>query len=106
MGKTAYITARIEPKLKAQAGRVLAKVGVSTTDAITMFMRQVVLQEGLPFEVKVPNAESRRAIKDLETGRGLTFHGSTEELFDSALRPHKKRKLRRPSDPAKRSGKP
>jgi len=47
MGKTAYITARIEPKLKAQAGRVLAKVGVSTTDAITMFMRQVVLHEGL-----------------------------------------------------------
>jgi hypothetical protein len=36
MGKTAYITARIEPKLKAQAGRVLAKVGVSTTDAITI----------------------------------------------------------------------
>jgi len=37
MGKTGYITARIEPKLKARAARVLATVGVSTTDAITMF---------------------------------------------------------------------
>jgi DNA-damage-inducible protein J len=92
MGKTAYITARIEPKLKAQAGRVLAKVGVSTTDAITMFMRQVVLHEGLPFEVRVPNAESRRAIEELESGGGEVFYGSTKDVFDSLTKPRKKRK--------------
>jgi DNA-damage-inducible protein J len=91
MGKTAYITARIEPKLKAQAGRVLAKVGVSTTDAITMFMRQVVLHDGLPFEVRVPNAESRRAIAEMEAGRCLTFHQTTQEVFDSIRKPRKKR---------------
>jgi len=66
MGKTGYITARIEPKLKARAARVLANVGVSTTDAITMFLRQVVLRNGLPFEVRVPNAERKRAIEELE----------------------------------------
>jgi DNA-damage-inducible protein J len=93
MGKTAYITARIEPKLKAQAGRVLAKVGVSTTDAITMFMRQVVLHDGLPFEVRVPNAESRKAIAELESGGGQVFHGSTKELFDSIVKPRNKREL-------------
>jgi DNA-damage-inducible protein J len=92
MGKSAYITARIEPRLKAQAGRVLAKVGVSTTDAITMFMRQVVLHEGLPFEVRVPNAESRKAIEELEAGGGEVFHGSTKELFDNLVKPRKKRK--------------
>jgi DNA-damage-inducible protein J len=84
MGKTAYITARIEPKLKAQAGRVLAKVGVSTTDAITMFMRQVVLHEGLPFEVRVPNAESRRAIEELENPvkrAKLKRYATTDEIF-------------------------
>jgi len=91
MGKTAYITARIEPKLKAQAGRVLAKVGVSTTDAITMFMRQVVLHDGLPFEVRVPNAETRKAIEELRSGRGLTFHQTTQEVFDSIRKPRKKR---------------
>ena len=63
MGKTAFITARIEPKLKAQAGRVLAKVGVSTTDAITMFMRQVVLHEGLPFEVRVPTEPASATVE-------------------------------------------
>jgi DNA-damage-inducible protein J len=84
MGKSAYITARIEPKLKAQAGRVLAKVGVSTTDAITMFMRQVVLHEGLPFEVRVPNAASRRAIAELEDPvkrAKLKRYATADELF-------------------------
>ena len=84
MGKTAYITARIEPKLKAQAGRVLAKVGVSTTDAITMFMRQVVLHEGLPFEVRVPNAESRRAIEEMDDPAKrakLKRYATTDEMF-------------------------
>jgi DNA-damage-inducible protein J len=70
MRKTGYVTARIEPKLKARAARVLANVGVSTTDAITMFFRQVVLRNGLPFEVRVPNAETKRAIEDLESGGG------------------------------------
>jgi len=67
MGKTGYITARVEPKLKAQAARVLAKVGVSTTDAITMFLTQVVLNDGLPFDVRVPNTETREAIAELES---------------------------------------
>ncbi len=84
MGKTAYITARIEPKLKAQAGRVLAKVGVSTTDAVTMFMRQIVLHEGLPFEVRVPNAESRKAIEELKDPlrrAKLKRYATTDEMF-------------------------
>jgi DNA-damage-inducible protein J len=67
MGKTGYITARVEPELKAQAARVLAKVSVSTTDAITMFLTQVVLNDGLPFDVRVPNAETREAIAELES---------------------------------------
>jgi DNA-damage-inducible protein J len=93
MGKTGYITARVVPKLKAKAGRVLAKVGVSTTDAITMFLTQVVLQDGLPFEVRVPNAETRKAIEELEVGGGESFRGSTKEVFDGVLRPRKKREV-------------
>jgi DNA-damage-inducible protein J len=77
-----------------QAQRVLAKVGISMSDAITIFMRQVVLQKDLPLEVRAPNAESRRAIAELEAGRGLTFHRTTEELFDNILEPRKKRRSR------------
>lgn len=92
MSKTGYITARVEPKLKARAGRVLAKVGVSTTDAITMFLTQVVLTDGLPFEVRTPNARTRQAIEELEAGRGETFRGGTKEVFDSVVQPRRKRK--------------
>ena len=90
MSKTGYITARVEPKLKASAGKVLNKVGVSTSDAITMFLRQVVLQGGLPFEVRLPNAETRKAIEELESGVGETHGGSTRHLLDEVLRPSKK----------------
>jgi DNA-damage-inducible protein J len=93
MSKTGYITARVEPKLKASAGRVLNKIGVSTSDAITMFLRQVVLRQGIPFDVRVPNAQTRKAIEELEAGGGETFRGSTKEAFDSVVRPRQKRRV-------------
>lgn len=65
MGKTAYITARVEPALKASAEGVLQKLGMSTTDAITVFLRQVTLHRGLPFEVRIPNAATAAAITEL-----------------------------------------
>lgn len=97
MGKTGYITARIEPKLKARAARVLATVGVTTTDAITMFLRQVVLRNGLPFEVRVPNAETRTAIEELEnagTRPKLKRYATAGEMFDDVTRRGKKRAKR------------
>jgi DNA-damage-inducible protein J len=92
MAKTGYITARVEPKLKARAGRVLARVGVSTTDAITMFLNQVVLHDGLPFDVRLPNAETREAVDELEAGGGKRFEGETTELFDHLRGNQRKRR--------------
>jgi DNA-damage-inducible protein J len=93
MSKTGYVTARIEPKLKASAGRVLRRIGVSTSDAITIFLRQVVMRQGMPFDVRVPNAQTRKAIEELEAGGGSTYHGSTKEIFDSVLKPRRKRQV-------------
>jgi len=93
MAKSGYITARVEPKLKARAGRILAKVGVSTTDAITMFLTQVVLKDGLPFDVRVPNAETRKAIAELESGGGDRFEGTTNEFFDHVRGRRQKRRV-------------
>jgi DNA-damage-inducible protein J len=98
MVKTGYITARVEPKLKARAARVLATVGVSTTDAITMFLRQVVLRNGIPFEVRVPNAETTRAIEELENSAArskLKRHATTVELFADTVPPKGNRAKRR-----------
>lgn len=54
MAKTANLYARIEPDLKEQAESVLAALGIPASNAITMFYRQIVLQRGIPFEMKLP----------------------------------------------------
>jgi len=73
MGKSETIRASVEPRLKREAEAVLKKIGLTPSEAITLFLTQVKLTKGLPFPVRVPNAETRRAIreararKDLET---------------------------------------
>ncbi len=86
--KTANINARVEKHLKAKAEKVLRGVGVRTSDAITMFLHQIVLHDGLPFEVKIPSAETRKAIAELEDPkrRGkLSTVKDTDELFRKIL---------------------
>lgn len=54
MAKSANLYARIEPELKEQAESILDALGIPASNAITMFYRQIVLQNGLPFAVKLP----------------------------------------------------
>ena len=83
MTKTAYINARVEQKLKTDAERVFRRVSVNTSDAVSMFLRQVVLQKGMPFEIRIPNAESRKAIAELRAGKGKAYTGSTKDILDA-----------------------
>ena len=84
MAKSANLYARIEPDLKEQAESILAALGIPASNAITMFYKQIVLQKGLPFDVKLPanapvdistldeealNAELEKGFADLEAGR-------------------------------------
>ena len=95
MPKTAHINARVEKDLKTKAEKVLRHVGVKTSDAITMFLRQVVLRRGLPFDVRVPNAETRRAIAELENPAKrakLKSYKTTRDLLDDVLGKDLKRK--------------
>jgi DNA-damage-inducible protein J len=81
MAKDATARARMDPDLKAEAERILAECGLNATQGINLFYRQVVLRQGLPFDVRIPNAESREAIRESETGEGLVRFGNAEELF-------------------------
>lgn len=73
MNKAATINARIEPALKIQAEEILHKVGLSAAEAIRLFYSQVCLQNGLPFDVKIPNKKTLDAIEELESGKGERF---------------------------------
>jgi DNA-damage-inducible protein J len=81
-GKTTAIHARIEPKLKQEAEKIFAEVGLTMSEAIKLFLNQVRLNNGLPFEVRVPNKETRKAFADSRARKGLTSYSSVDELFD------------------------
>jgi DNA-damage-inducible protein J len=81
MSKTAVITARVEPELKESVEQVFAQLGLTTTQAITLFLRQVELQQGLPFTLKVPNATTQAALQEAQTRHDLTVYTDTEALF-------------------------
>ena len=57
-------------------------MGLPASQAVTLFYRQVVLQRGLPFEIKIPNAVSRKALEEAVDGRDLTSYSSVDELFE------------------------
>lgn len=84
MSKTAMIRARMEPDLKDEAEAVLAQVGLSPTEAIRLFYRQVTLRQGLPFEVRVPNVATRQAIKQARGAKKLKRFKSAADLIRSA----------------------
>ena len=81
MSKTAVITARIEPGLKENVEQVFTQLGLSTTQAITLFLRQVELQQGLPFNLKVPNATTQAALREAQERRNLTTYTDANDLF-------------------------
>ena len=76
MPKTATVTARIHPEVKQAAEAVFGHLGLTASQAITLFYRQVELHGGLPFEVRVPNAVTRESIRQASAGEDL-------ETFDS-----------------------
>ncbi len=54
--KTANLYARIEPEVKEQAESILSTLGIPASNAINMFYKQIILNRGLPFDVKIPTA--------------------------------------------------
>jgi DNA-damage-inducible protein J len=77
MSKTRTVRARVEPALKRDAEAILKRIGLTASEAITLFLAQVKLTKGIPFPVRIPNAETRRALKQARARKNL-------ETFESA----------------------
>ncbi len=95
MAKISTVFARVEPEVKEQAEIVLDKLGIPMSNAINIFLRQVVLQNGLPFEVKVSqnkplaygdltteqfNKEIEKGLADLASGRVVSVQSIAERM--------------------------
>ncbi len=96
MSKTANVFTRVDPALKEQADRILNELGISMSTAMGMFLQQIVLQRGIPFDVKLPKAEPialgslsdeqfdalmEKALISAAEGKAVQF-----ENFDSEIR--------------------
>lgn len=74
------INARIDTELKKNTEKILQGIGLSKTEAITLFFTQINLRHGLPFAVELPNAETMKAIQDMDAGIDVQVANSMEEL--------------------------
>ena len=81
MAKTAHITARIDPDLKHDAEEVFKELGLTTTQAITLFYKQVDLERGLPFAVRLPNDETQIALDQARNRHELESFNTLDDLF-------------------------
>jgi DNA-damage-inducible protein J len=81
MGKTSTVRARIEPDLKGKAENIFQKLGLTTTQAITLFYKQVELKKGLPFDVAIPNEITRKTFSDTDAGRNLVICNDVDDMF-------------------------
>ena len=82
MPKTAVISARIDPKLKHGAENVFKDLGLTATQAITLFYRHVELERGLPFAVRLPNDVTADALEQARTRQGLESFNTLDDLFE------------------------
>ena len=80
--KTDIINARVEPALKASAEKIFHALGMKTSEAISIFLGQVVAHRGLPFDVRLPNKETRKAIEEVKAGKGKRYKTSQQMMDD------------------------
>jgi DNA-damage-inducible protein J len=78
----AYVSAKIDMATKNRASDVLEAMGLTISDAIRMLMFRIADEKQLPFTVKVPNATTKKAITELESGRGKRFKTSKTMMAD------------------------
>ena len=74
------IHARVDPKLKKAANRIFSEIGISTAQAIRLFLKQVELHRGLPFPVSIPNDETVAAMMEANAPPTLRRYRSFREL--------------------------
>lgn len=82
MSKEAVISARIDPDIKHNAEQVFKELGLTSSQAITLFYKQVEFQQGLPFEVRIPNKTTQQALEDARTRRNLKNFENIDNLLE------------------------
>ncbi|MEW6609968.1 MAG: type II toxin-antitoxin system RelB/DinJ family antitoxin [bacterium] len=81
MSKSEMIRAWVEPELKHDVDKILKNLGISVSQAISLFYTQVKIKRGLPFNVKIPNKTTRKTFENTDKGIGIKTFKNKEDLF-------------------------
>jgi DNA-damage-inducible protein J len=81
MPSTTMVHVRVDEKVKEEACATLAKMGISVSDAVRMLLIRIAAEKALPFEVRVPNATTIKAMQSADKKQGKRFQ-SSEALFE------------------------
>ena len=81
MAKTATIQTRVDPEIKRNAQKILSTLNISMSEAISMYLTQITLNKGIPFEIKIPNTLTARTLKESENGKKVHKVSNVDELF-------------------------
>lgn len=82
MAKTAFVGTRIDPALKQDVERICAELGLTLSQAITLFLKQMLHHNGLPFQVRLPSPQTRAATEAARTGEALSHYDDPNALYD------------------------
>ena len=82
MALDATVRARIDAGLKEDVEKILSEIGISTSQAIAIFMKGIKRERGIPFELKIPNEETLEAMREID--EGLTEKVTLEQLKSEA----------------------
>jgi len=81
MTKTAAVHSRINENIKSEAEEILLALGINHSEAINLFYRQIILRNGIPFTLDIPNKTTIKAIKEIESGKKLKSFETVEQLI-------------------------
>ena len=81
MAKKAIIQTRIDSRIKEDAQEILTRLNITMSEAISLYLAQITLHKGIPFEVKIPNALTAETLMDSEAGKGLHEADNVDDLF-------------------------
>ncbi|TAA73939.1 MAG: DNA-damage-inducible protein J [Candidatus Electronema aureum] len=81
--KTATIHTRIEPEIKHQAEQILSQIGLTPTEAIRIFYRQICLGNGLPFPLEIPNNCTAETLAKSRRREEIETFASLDEMFET-----------------------
>jgi len=86
MARTATIQARIDPQIKKKAQKILNRLNISMSEAISIYLTQITLQKGIPFEIKIPNETTQAALEESEKGQPVNKVNDINQLFQELER--------------------